>query len=194
MTTFNRPGYNLPIVPATPTLDRLRSGPLALPAHGTLRPGMLERVTASRSERVLMRQRDAAAVTVESAQIQAAVEVAVALTEDAKALRLKSDRVETTRAHSELEQKMQQDLEDANAADSHLIMELAEDSVIAEKRRIDRAGALAAAGQIAPDRQEVLTQLARECADTEIGDGLATRTKMRESREAILNRTLSRKT
>jgi hypothetical protein len=93
MTTFNRPGQSLPIVPVTSTLDRLRGGPLALPAHGTLRPNLMERVTASRSERVLMRQRDAAAATVESVQIQAAVEVAVALTEDAKALRLRACRV-----------------------------------------------------------------------------------------------------
>lgn len=195
--TNDRSHFRAPVLraSATPMLDRLRgdTGPLVgLPARATVRPGLIETIFASSSERAIMRQRDAAAAAVESAQIDAAVEVAVARTEDAKALALKGQQVESARGHFELEERMQHDTNDANRNDAQIVAQLTLDVTTAEKALLDDVQALTASGRIAPDRAELVAEIIRRGTDSVIDAGLTLRDMIYESRSRQIDRSLSR--
>ncbi|MGQ0566603.1 MAG: hypothetical protein ACT4OK_16235 [Gemmobacter sp.] len=183
-----------PLVPSS--LDRVRSGavgPLAgLPARATTRPGLLETVLASRSEREIMRQREAAAVTVEAEQIAAAVEVCVAQTRDTKELALKALQAETARGHADMEDQMQKDTHDAETGNARAVNQHVTEIVQAEKQVLDEVKALVEAGLVAADRAELVAEIVRAGTDHVIGSGLDLRDMIRDSRTGRLSRSLSR--
>lgn len=178
-------------------LDRLRAGTdgslTALPAQATVRPSLVETLFASRGERQIMRQRETAAATIEVAQIDAAVEVAIARTQDIKGVTLKGLQAETARVHAELEDQMQKDNHDADSNDAKVVNRLATDTVHAEKAVLDAVNALVESGGIAPDRAQLLTEIVRSNTDRVLGSAVDLCDMIHDSRTERLNRALSRK-
>ncbi len=152
-------------------LSRQRMGgltqglPATLPAHATRRPGLMEQVFASRAEREILRDREAAAVAVEREQVSAATEVAIARTRNVAELSLKSLTVESDRSHHELETQMQKNGHEAERVQASLVTHIATDCFTAEKSVLDQVKAMEAAGELAPDRAQVLAEIVK--ANTE---------------------------
>lgn len=179
-------------------LDRLRSGPaggplVTLPDRATTRPGLVETLLASRSEREIMHRRDAAAAAVEAAQIEAAVEVAVSNIEDIKKAALKARQVETARRHAEMEGLMMADNDGAKAAQNALVNRIARDTLRAEKQFLDEIGAMADSGQIDPDHVALAAEIARAGTQGRIRATLDLRDLIEDSQGEQLDRALSRK-
>ena len=196
MTNPTRSTTLLPAISHGAPLARLGlsggfGGPVA--SHATTRPGLIETLFASRSERRILREREAAAVTVESVQIAAAVELAVLHVEDHKSLALKARRAETARSHYEQEDQMQRDCHDAEASDTNNGVSRALEVLQDEKKGLDTAKALVSSGRIAPDRAEFLESFVRSGSEDVLRSDMRLREMIKESREALLNRALSRK-
>lgn len=120
-------------------IDRLRTGPSGgpladLPGRSVTRPGWIDRLTATRAERGLMRQEDEAVATVRSEQVRAATEVALAMTENAKTARLKADLVENDQFHHEMEAQMMSNCDDAKEAQQALVTRIAREPWSARSR------------------------------------------------------------
>lgn len=196
MTTLTHfPAYGMM---APSALDRLRSGTgggsaMAIaPSRATTRPGLIETVFATRGERAILREREAAAVAVETEQVAAAMEVAIAHTRDTKELALKARQAETARGHAEMEYQMQMDTHDADTNDSRVVNRLVTDVAVAEKQVLDEVEALAHAGRIAPDRAELLAEIVRSNTERVVTGALDLRDMIRDSRTDRLTRALSR--
>lgn len=183
-------------VPATPALDRLRSGNSqvvpALPSRATVRPGFLEKVMASPSQRTIMRQREDAAVTVESEQIDAAVAVATDQVRNTAELQLKTQAAETARIHNELEVQMQKDSRDADADRSNLVGHAAIETLEQEQTMLTEAQSRIESGRIPPDRAKLLGEIIHGVTDRSLENSLALNDMISDGRRERIGRTLSR--
>jgi hypothetical protein len=179
-------------------LDRLHKGPaggplVALPARTLSRPGWIDKLTASRTERGLMRQEEEAVATVKAEQVRAATEVALAMTENAKAAKLKADLVENDRFHHEMEAQMMTNSDEAKDAQQGLVTRITRDTLVSEKQILDDVRALADKGQINPDREALFTEIIRNGTDERLRATLDLREMIKLSQAERLDRALSRK-
>lgn len=173
--------------------DSLGGALATLPSNATVRPGLMETIFASRSEREIMRDRETAAVAVEREQVFAATEVAIARTQNVKEVALKSLTVESARTHHDLETQMQNDRQEADTVQASLVNQIAKDTFTTEKALLDEVKSLENDGSLAPDRAQMLAEIMRRNTENVVGGALDLSSMISGARKARDNRALSRK-
>lgn len=162
-----------------------------LPSQVVRRPGFLETIFASRPEREMHREREAGALAVEREQVNAAVEVAIVQTRNVAEIKLKSLTAETSLIHHELETQMQNNEHDAERVQAATVNSIARETFAAEKAALDAVKAAEAAGELAPERAQILAEIMRGNTERVVQSALDMQNNIGQARRGRNLRALS---